>query len=200
MKCGSQECNICKPPRMDDQDFKSLNHLPDPTPGTYDQHYKQFREVFDTKTTQDAMPLPKTSTNYRNKIPFNPAKQHVSITHLMIGCKKCNKQRQVYTAKKLTEAKKKSFNCVMSNMMCTGRATLVDSKDPTNHNNHLYEILNKRFVNADNTRSKPVQPCIITATTLNVDVAVNRIEDYLPEPMSIQCAHHARNSKSFLRF
>ena len=50
-KCGSRDCIICKPPRLNDQDFKCLNLLPDPIPGT-DDHYKEFSEVFGTETTE----------------------------------------------------------------------------------------------------------------------------------------------------
>lgn len=60
MKYHSQKCNICKPPRLNEQDFKRLNHIPDPTPGIYDQNCTQFNEVSDNKTTEDAMQALKT--------------------------------------------------------------------------------------------------------------------------------------------
>ena len=99
-KCGSRDCIICKPPRLNDQDFKRLNHLPNPIPGT-DDHYKELGEV---------------------------------------------KPRLVYTAKRLTETEKKSFNCVMNDMMYTCGATLVKFKDLSNLRNRQYDILDKCFV------------------------------------------------------
>ena len=78
-KCGSWDCIICKPPRLNDQDFKRLNLLPDPIPGT-DDHYKEFSEVFGTETTEGAMPSLKTSKDCGHKIPFDPIKQHTSNT------------------------------------------------------------------------------------------------------------------------
>ena len=60
-KCGSHSCKICKLPRLSDQDFKCLDHLPDPTPGTTDHHYQQFSEVFGTDTMEEALPSLKTS-------------------------------------------------------------------------------------------------------------------------------------------
>ena len=105
-KCGSQDCSICKPARLKHQDFKRLNHLPDPTPGTND-HYKQFSEVFGTKPTEGATASPKTSKDREHKIPFNPDKQHASNTGLIIECNECSKLRLVYTAKRLREAEKK---------------------------------------------------------------------------------------------
>ena len=73
MKCGSRDCSICKPTRLNNQDFKCLNHLPEPTLGT-DDHYKQFSEVFGTETTEGAMSSLKTSKYCGHKIPFNPVR------------------------------------------------------------------------------------------------------------------------------
>ena len=101
-KCGSRDCIICKPPRLHDQDFRLLNHLRDPIPGT-DDHYKEFSEVFGTETTEGAMPSLKTSKDCGHKIPFNPVKQHASSTSLIIDCNECSKPRLVYTAKRLKE-------------------------------------------------------------------------------------------------
>ena len=101
-KCGSRDCIICKPPRLNDQDFRHLNHLRDPIPGT-DDHYKEFSEVFGTETTEGAMPSLKTSKDCGHKIPFNPVKQHASNTGLIIDCNECSKLRLVYTAKRLKE-------------------------------------------------------------------------------------------------
>ena len=58
--CGSQDCIICKSPRLNNQDFRRLNHLPDPIPGT-DDHRKEFSKFFGTETTEGAMPSLKTS-------------------------------------------------------------------------------------------------------------------------------------------
>ena len=160
-KCGKQDCNICKPPRLNEQDFKRLNHLPDPTPGT-DDHYKTFSEVFGTDTTEAAMPSLKTSKDRGHKILSNPVKQHASTTGLTIDCNECNKPRLVYSAKKLTEGEKKSFNRVMSDMMYTCGATLVEFNDPSNPSNHRYDILDKCFVRANNNCSKPVEPLYYT--------------------------------------
>ena len=46
---------------------KCLNHLPDPTLGTNNQHYKKFSEDFGTQTTEDARPSSKSSKNHGNK-------------------------------------------------------------------------------------------------------------------------------------
>ena len=144
-KCGSRDCIICKPPLLNDEDFKRLNHLPDPIPGT-DDHYKELSEVFGTETSEGAMPSLKTSKDRGHEIPFNPVKQQARNTGLIIDCNECSKPRLVYTAKRLTETEKKSFNRVMNDMMYTCGATLVKFKDLSNPRNCRYDILDKYFV------------------------------------------------------
>ena len=40
-KCGEEDCNICLPPRLPQDTFSQIDHLPDPMPGN-DGHYKSF--------------------------------------------------------------------------------------------------------------------------------------------------------------
>ena len=94
-----------------------MNHLPHPTLGTNNQHYKKFSEDFGTQTTEDARPSPKSSKDHGNKIQFNPVKQHSSNTGLTIDCMECSKLQLVHTTKKSMEAEKRSFNFMMSCMM-----------------------------------------------------------------------------------
>ena len=86
---GSQDCIICKPPRLNNQGFTRWNHLPDPIPGTVD-HYKEFSEVFGNETTEGAMTSLKTSRDRGRKISFNPVKQNASKTSLIIDCNECS--------------------------------------------------------------------------------------------------------------
>ena len=156
-KCGSRDCIICKPPRLNDEDFRRLHHLPDPILTT-DDHYKEFSDVFGTETTQGAMPSLKTSKDRGHKTPFNPVKIHASNTGLIIDCNKCCKPQLVYTAKRLTDAEKKSFNRVTNDMTYTCGATFVEFKDPSNPSNRRYDIPDNCFVRANNNCSKPVEP------------------------------------------
>ena len=67
-KCGSQNCEICLPPRSIAQDFERLGHLPDPTPSSDDLHYKPFQEVFKTETDESATSPLKTLKDRGHKI------------------------------------------------------------------------------------------------------------------------------------
>ena len=198
-KCGSQDCIICIPPRLNDQDFRRLNHLPDPIPGT-DDHYKEFSEVFGTEATEGAMPSLKTSKDYGHKIPFNTVKQNASKTGLTIDCNECRKPR-LDTAKRLKEVQKKSFNRVINDMMNTCGTTLVEFKDPSNPSNRRYDIFHKCFVRASNNCSKPVEPlyyscnypeCCTVVTIPNALSIVDRNKDWPLGLMNIPCAHQVR--------
>ena len=179
--CGSQDCIICKSSRLNNQDFRCLNQLPDPIPGT-DDHYKEFSEVFDTETTEGPMPSLKTSKDRGNKIPFNPVKQNASKTGLIIDCNECSKPRLVYTAKRSTKVKKKLFNRVTNDMINTCGATLVEFKDSANPSNRLYDILDKCFVRTNNSCSKPVEPlynncnCPECCTVVNITNVVSIVD------------------------
>ena len=156
-KCGSRECNICKPPRLNDHAFQRLDHLPDPTPDDA-THYKRFSEVFGTQTTEAAMPSLKTSKDHGSKVPFNVVKQHATNTGITIECGECSKPRLVVSAKKLTAHEKKAFHRLMSDMLYTCGATLSEFKNSTDPNNCRYSILDNCFVRANHNCSKPVEP------------------------------------------
>ena len=50
-KCGSSDCTLCKPVRIDPEVFKSIHFLRDPILDD-DQHYKTFSAVYGTNTTE----------------------------------------------------------------------------------------------------------------------------------------------------
>ncbi len=54
-KCGKSDCGVCKPPRLSEDIFKQIHHLPDPTPGI-DNHYTPFDEVFGKPTSEEHRP------------------------------------------------------------------------------------------------------------------------------------------------
>ena len=101
-KCGSQNCEICLPPRSSAQDFERLGHLPDLTPSCEDLHYRPFQEVFKIETDESAMPPLKTLKHGGHKIPFNPAEHHSANTMLRVECAECLKPRLVYAARKIS--------------------------------------------------------------------------------------------------
>ena len=88
-KCGSSECEVCKPVWMDSEHFKELHFLPDPMMGS-DDHYKLLADVYDTRTTEDDCP----SMIQRKKtkaLTYSPSVQHACSTGIVIQCDECDK-------------------------------------------------------------------------------------------------------------
>ena len=48
-KCEDATCSVCKPPRLPQDVFQSLHHLPDPVPNA--DHYKEFSVLYGTETS-----------------------------------------------------------------------------------------------------------------------------------------------------
>ena len=44
LKCGKSRCNICQAPRLPEEIFKDIYHLPDPMPAG--EKYKHFDELY----------------------------------------------------------------------------------------------------------------------------------------------------------
>ena len=155
-KCGSQNCEICLPPRSIAQDFERLGHLPDPTPSSDNLHYKPFQEVFKTETEESAMPSLKTLKDRCHKIPFNPAKGHAANTILTVECAECSKPRLVYAARKISASEKKKFHIVMGSALFTCDALLAEFKS-IDLNTKKAECLDKLFVRANLSCIKPIE-------------------------------------------
>ena len=97
-KCGDSSCDMCKPPRLPEEEFMKLKHLPDPVIAA-DGHYKKFNEVFGTSTTEEERPsLQKIS---KKRLPFYPSVQHVNNVKTMLMCDECGMWRLVYAKKNL---------------------------------------------------------------------------------------------------
>ena len=88
-KCGSSECEICKPVRMDSERFKSIHFLPDPVMGS-DDHYIPFTDVYGTDTSENERP----SLIQRRKmktLTYSPSVQHACNAGVLVQCDECNK-------------------------------------------------------------------------------------------------------------
>ena len=98
-KCGSQSCQVCKPPRLPPSVFATLCHLPDPTPR--DGHYKSFGELYGTPTTEThRLSLQKAATKGHG-MPFNPTSQTAKNTKLVVECEECGKWRVLHSKRVL---------------------------------------------------------------------------------------------------
>ena len=88
-KCGQNDCDICKPIRLPREVFDQISFLPDPVPQD-DGHYKKFKDVFGTETTEDHRPSLQ-KRHYREKsVPFPVSVQHARNTNMVVQCEECN--------------------------------------------------------------------------------------------------------------
>ena len=88
-KCGSSECEICKPVRKDGECFRSIHFLPDPVMGS-DDHYISFSDVYGMNTSENEHP----SLVQRRKIKtltYSPTEQHACNAGVLLQCDECDK-------------------------------------------------------------------------------------------------------------
>ena len=98
LKCGSSECEICKPPRLSTEEFQKLKHLPDPMPGT-DGHFLSFDSLLGRPTTEEHRPSLKIKKP-KKTLPFSASVQHVKNVDMMLQCEECVDSGDCYTAKR----------------------------------------------------------------------------------------------------
>ena len=129
LKCGKTECSLCKPPRLPQSEFQKLDHLPDPVMDM-NNHYKTFKEVFRTKTSEDGRPSKAKTTHKERTLPFYPSVQHVKNTEMMLMCDECGIWRLIYSKRKLKEAEKKKLDEALDGMSFSCGAVLQDADIP----------------------------------------------------------------------
>ena len=99
-KCGIENCNICQPPRLHQDIFKTLHMLPDPVP-VEDEHYLPFEKMYSTPTTEVHRPSSSKRSKKVKNIPFVASNQHARNVNLMFQCEECGMWRLIYSKKKI---------------------------------------------------------------------------------------------------
>ena len=99
-KCGKLDCRTCKAPRLAENVFKDLHHIPDPVPDT-SLKYKSFDELYGTITTEQYRPSKSKAIASTHGIPFSPNAQ---TARELVCCTECLKPRVIYSQRKLTFA------------------------------------------------------------------------------------------------
>ena len=128
-KCGSPECTLCKPVRMDPELFKSIHFLPDPLIGE-DNHYKCFSDVYGSTTTE--RDCPSSQSKAKKSLSFSPSKQHVLNVDTMVQCEECSMRRLLFSRKKLSVHDKKQLQDILADIEYMCGATLEELDLPDN--------------------------------------------------------------------
>ena len=105
-KCGSGECEVCRPPRLPAEVFATLHQFPDPMKASSGDSFKEFQEVWGTTTTERDRPSYKPPKSSGGKSAFR--KSGETVRELVI-CGECLKPRCVYAAKSFTKEEALEF-------------------------------------------------------------------------------------------
>lgn len=124
-KCGKEDCDICKPVRMDKEQFKKLRFLPDPIMGS-DDHYLPFEQAFTLSTTSELFRPSLKGNTLARPLSFSPSVQHANNTNTVVQCDECNMWRVVFAKKKLSVAAIATLQSVLEDVSYTCGASLED--------------------------------------------------------------------------
>ena len=121
------DLNCCRPPRLPQELFQSLHHLPDPMPNG--DHYKAFNDSYGTETTENFRPSMKESDNNKSGkhgMPFTPSSQYAKNVGLVIQCDECLHWRCIYSKKKLKERQKEEMGKLIEDILYCCGASMKD--------------------------------------------------------------------------
>ena len=108
-KCGAEDCDICRPPRLPQEIFETVNVLPDPVPVRMNVTYIPFEKVYGTNTTEVHRPSSSKQSKKQITLPFVASIQHVKNVNVMVQCEECGMWRIVYSKKKLSVQARKEL-------------------------------------------------------------------------------------------
>ena len=125
LKCGSSDCDICKPPRLSKEVFESLHHIPDPVRDG--NVYKPFSEVYGTVTTEKDRPsLSSSAEKAGNGMPFSPSGQFAYNVRQTVVSSECDKPRILYAARKLKQHDDQRLELALNDFLYTYGMNLQD--------------------------------------------------------------------------
>ena len=127
LECGKESCTICRPVCLPLNIFKTLHHIPHPTPGD-DEHYLSFSEVFGTTTTEEHRPsyTSKKTPRVKRKLSYYASKQHVKNSQLMVQCSECELWRIIFSKYKLKDHQISYLRDVLDDFTYSCGASLKD--------------------------------------------------------------------------
>ena len=102
-KCGGQECQFCKPPRLPPDVFEKLNVFPDPIKKADSDSYEDFCDIFGKTTSEKDRPSLSQSRKKKSKEnkPTKPFRMTCETVYGVLICGDCLKPRCLYSKRKL---------------------------------------------------------------------------------------------------
>lgn len=132
LKCGISTCSICKPPRLPDDIFRTLKHIPHPSP-MEDGHYFPFSDAFSMFTSEEHCPsfkAPQQKQKKRRKLSYYATVQHVKNADMMVQCGECQMWRLVFSRYKLGPKHHKELQEILNDQEYSCGASLKDLQLP----------------------------------------------------------------------
>ncbi len=130
MKCTDTSCLVCKPPRLPEDVFQSLHHIPDPVPKG--EHYQDFSTAYGTEKSEQHKPSSKGNSGSKSHgMPFSPSAQYAKNVGTVIQCSECSKWRLMYAKSALKKNQKSELEDILLEVlyMCGDILTEVEHDD-----------------------------------------------------------------------
>ena len=110
-KCGKEECQTCKVPRLPRDVFDDIDFLPDPKPNERGDHYLPFRDLYGSDVGNDEsekhLPSKALTKAVGHGIEgFQPTIQTAKSVSRTLKCAECAKPRMMYAARKVSDQDK----------------------------------------------------------------------------------------------
>ena len=127
MKCADISCLVCKAPRLPEDVFQSLHHIPDPVPNG--DHYKDFAALYGTETSEQHKPSSKDNSGTKSHgMPFAPSAQYAKNVGTVIQCSECSKWRLMYTKSTLKKKQKLELEKNLQEVLYVCGDSLADAE------------------------------------------------------------------------
>ncbi len=130
MKCTDASCLVCKPPRLPEDVFQSLHHIPDPVPKG--EHYQDFSAAYGTETSEQHKPSSKGNSGSKSHgMPFSPSAQYAKNVGTVVQCSECSKWRLMYAKSALKKNQKSELEDILLEVLyvCGDTLTEVEHDD-----------------------------------------------------------------------
>ena len=88
-KCGSADCTICKPVRLNSEVVQEIKNFPDPIAAEDNNHYLSFGDVCGMNTTDKHHPSLKKISSKLKILTFQAKLHHVYNANLKLECEEC---------------------------------------------------------------------------------------------------------------
>ena len=154
-KCGRFDCSICKIPRLPSDIFCNIHHLPDPI--SEGAKYKDFEDLYGSKTSEEHRPSLSCHGAKQHGMPFPPSAQYAKNVKVLLQCGECLKWRVLYSKHSLKKQQREELEILVENIeySCGSVFTDIEGEEDS--------IQRSVFVKGNLTCNAPIEIPYFTA-------------------------------------